>query len=92
MHNSLINRVGELFRSLKQLAQQADNNHAYRYVKLVETSTLKHECRYAKASHKLWIDSRQNEQTIEQLKQLRASVDSIIEQYELEQNQLTNKE
>lgn len=81
MDHTLIEHIGNLFRSIKGLAQAADQNHAYRYVKLVESSNVGHDCKYAVASHRLWLQSKQRESTIDTLEKLRADIDQVIELY-----------
>lgn len=77
--HELINNVGEIFRTGRDVFGQAENNHAYRYVKMVETSTMGHDCKYALASHRLWINSGQREATIHLLETLRDAINDVLE-------------
>lgn len=77
--HDLINNVGNIYRTAKTVFGQADNNHAYRYVRLVENSLVGHDCQYAKTTHMLWIKSGQKDVTLDLLAKLRDAIDDVLE-------------
>jgi len=75
----LIYNVGEIFRTGKVIFGQANQNHAYRYVKLVENSTAGHDCKYAKATQVLWEESGQKHLTLNLLVKLKEAINEVLE-------------
>jgi hypothetical protein len=80
----LIDSIGKLMERIKTISNTVDNSHSYRYVKLVAISDLGEDCRYARASEKLWkLDQRSTE--IKLLEDLKKDIDSILEQLKQEE-------
>jgi len=80
----LISTTGKALILCKAIGATSDQNYAYRYTKIAEGSTAGHSCKYAMASHKLWIKSKQREATIELLRELKLLIDSALDEVEVQ--------
>jgi hypothetical protein len=76
----LLYDIGKIFQSAKEVFGQSDQNHAYRYMKLVEVSNEGFDCKYAKATSALWKSSGQEELTFKFLSELRDAIDDVLKQ------------
>jgi hypothetical protein len=80
--NDLIWNTGLALDLIRRLGIQAEHDHSFRYVKLIENSTQGFDCKYAVASAKLWRQSGQREVTIAKLRELKDKLDEVLLAYE----------
>jgi hypothetical protein len=84
-NKQLITDYGLFLKKYRKFFSSFENSHAYRYVCLVETSDLGEDCRYAKASLKLW-EKDQLQQEMLELENMQSNLAAIISSYKTMQN------